>query len=176
MRFTKAVTAMVLLLGTFALAQQVTYDYDKSADFSKYKTYAWSSGTPIKDELNHQRIVEAIDVQLMHKGFRRVEARDNPDVFIAYHVRAEKDLVVNGSSSGFGPYGFGGGRFGSARAHEVTVGTIIIDIVDAQTKATVWRGMAGKDLDPNAKPEKRDKSMTKTAEKLFKNYPPEKKD
>jgi hypothetical protein len=35
----------------------------------------------------------------------------------------------------------------------------------------VWRGTATKDIDVNAKPDKRDKSITKAAEKLFKNYP-----
>jgi len=38
-----------------------------------------------------------------------------------------------------------------------------------------WRGVASKTLDPNAKPDKRQKDMRKGAEKLLKNYPPKKK-
>ena len=46
--------------------------------------------------------------------------------------------------------------------------------MDASTKAIIWRGMASKDIDVKAKPEKREKNINRTAEKLFKNYPPEK--
>jgi hypothetical protein len=36
----------------------------------------------------------------------------------------------------------------------------------------VWRGVVSKTLDPKAKPEKRQKNLTKALTKLFKNYPP----
>jgi hypothetical protein len=47
-------------------------------------------------------------------------------------------------------------------------------MVDAQSKTIVWRGAASKEVDVNAKPEKRDKNITRTAEKLLNNYPPTK--
>jgi len=37
-------TAGLALLGTMALAQSVTYDFDKAADFSGFKTYSWVAG------------------------------------------------------------------------------------------------------------------------------------
>ena len=45
--------------------------------------------------------------------------------------------------------------------------------VDARTKTIVWRGTATKDIDVNANPDKRDKNIAKTTEKLFKSYPPQ---
>jgi hypothetical protein len=39
-------------------------------------------------------------------------------------------------------------------------------------KDLVWRGVVSKTLDPKAKPEKRQKNLTKALTKLFKNYPP----
>jgi hypothetical protein len=39
----------------------------------------------------------------------------------------------------------------------------------------VWRGTASKTLDPKAKPEKKQKNITKAVQKLLKNYPPPKK-
>ena len=35
-----AITGL-LCLGTLALAQEVHFDYDRSANFSAYKTYQW---------------------------------------------------------------------------------------------------------------------------------------
>jgi len=40
----------------------------------------------------------------------------------------------------------------------------------------VWRGVASKTIDPEAKPEKQQKNLTKAVEKMLKKYPPEKKD
>jgi hypothetical protein len=39
----------------------------------------------------------------------------------------------------------------------------------------VWRGAVSKTIDPNAKPDKRQKNIQKAIEKLLKNYPPKKK-
>lgn len=171
---TLATTVAVTLLGTIALAQTVTHDFDRAADFSKYRSYAWVRGTNLDDQLNHSRIVRAVDAQMVSKGLSSVDAGANPDLLVAYHATFDKSLEINGFSSGWGGYRFGGMRSGSARADEITVGTLIIDIVDADTKTIVWRGMATKDLDMNAKPGKRDKSINQATAKLFKNYPPTK--
>jgi hypothetical protein len=66
-------------------------------------------------------------------------------------------------------------RSGTARAEEILVGSLVIDVVDARTRTIVWRGMASKDIDVDASAEKRDKNINKAAEKLFKNYPPKQK-
>jgi hypothetical protein len=165
-------TASVMLLGTIALAQNVTSDFDKSADFSRFKTYTWVRGTNLDDELNHKRIVNAIDTQLASKGFAKVDSSANPDVLVAYHASFDRDLEINGFSSGWGGYRFGAGRSGSARIEEILVGSLAVDIVDAKTKSIVWRGMASKEVDVKASPDKRDKNINRAAQKLFQNYPP----
>jgi hypothetical protein len=163
----------VALLGTMAVAQNVTYDFDKAADFSRFKTYAWVRGTPVNDPLNDTRIVNAIDSQLTSHGFSKVDAAAGPDVLVAYHASFDKDLQINGFSSGWGGYRFGPARSGSARVEEIVVGTLAVDVVDAKTKTIVWRGIATKDIDVKASPEKRDRNIKKATEKLFKNYPPQ---
>lgn len=171
MRKSFVTMVLVALVGTIALAQSVTYDFDKSASFSKFKTYAWVRGTELDDRLNHARIVAAVDTQLLGKGgLMRVEPTANPDLLVAYHASFQRDLQINGS--GWGGYRFGGSRTGTARTEEIVVGTLVVDIVDAHTKTIVWRGIASKDLDPDAKPEKREKNINTAAAKLFKNYPP----
>jgi hypothetical protein len=164
-------TISLMLLGTMALAQSVTYDFDGLADFSKFKKYTWVRGNPVPDELNHRRIVQAIDAQLSLKGLSSVEMSGNPDVLVAYHASFDTDLQISAISTGWGPYRFGGGS-GVARAQEVLTGTLAVDIVDAHTKNLVWRAMASRDLDVDAKPEKRTKGIQKASEKMFKNYPP----
>ena len=173
MRITTVATVIGLaLLGTIALAQNITYDFDRSAPFARSKTYSWVKGTPVNDALNDKRIVSAIDSQLAAKGFTKATESGAADVLVAYHASFDKNLQINGFSSGFGGYRFGGSRTGRATLDQVTVGTIAVDLVDASNKTIVWRGLASGELDPRAKPEKREKNIKKAAAKLFKNYPP----
>jgi Domain of unknown function (DUF4136) len=174
MRIALLIGTASLALATSALAQEVSYDYDKATDFSQIKTYAWAPVGNVSDELNHKRIVDAIDAQLASKGLIRVEAGANPDVTVAYLATLSKDLQINGYATGWAGYRFGPGRSGSARVQGVLVGTLAVQILNAKTNSVVWRGTATKDLDANASPEKRDKNINKAAEKLFKKYPPQK--
>jgi hypothetical protein len=75
---------MVLLLTNFAMAQTVHTDYDRAATFSNYHTYAWSDGTPAKDQLMDQRIRDNIDQQRGAKGLQKVTAPDKADLLVAY--------------------------------------------------------------------------------------------
>src|SRR5262245_58055195 len=169
---TIAAAVFALALSTVANAQTINFDFDKSVSFGGFKTYAWVPGTNVPDQLVHNRLVNAVDVQLALKGMTKVHSDTKPDVLIAYHASFDKDLQITGFGTGWGGYRFGGMRSGQARAEEILVGTMVVDIVDAKTNNIVWRGTATKDIDVNAKPEKRDKNINKTAEKLFKNYPP----
>ena len=174
MRITTFFAAAALVaFGTIAFAQSVTFDFDRSTDFASLRTYAWVRGNRLDDELNHQRILRAVDAQLAMKGLAKIEPSARPDVLVAYHAAFDRDLQINGFASGWGPYRFAS-RSGSARAEEILVGTLVVDVMNAATNAIVWRGMASKDIDVKAGPEKREQNINKAAERLFKNYPPKK--
>jgi hypothetical protein len=161
----------VALLGTIAVAQSVNYDYDRAANFSKFRTYAWIRGTVLQDDLNHARVVRAIDAQLASKGLSRVDGEREADVLVAYHANFDENVQITGFSTGYGLPRFGHAS-GTATAQKIVSGTLIVDLMDAKTRNVVWRGSAERDLDPSAKPDKRDKNINKATEKIFKNYPP----
>ena len=161
---------LAMCLGTIVLAQNIAVDFDKSADFSRFKTYAWVPGTNVPDELNHKRIMRAVEDQLMAKGLAKVDRQSKPDLLVAYHASFDRDLQITGFGGGL-PYRFGGGSL-SARAETIVKGTVVVDLVDAVSQAIVWRATATHDLDLGANAEKRDRNIGKTAEKMFKNYPP----
>jgi hypothetical protein len=174
--------AALVLVPALAIAQKVTYDFDKGTDFTTFKTYALKDGTPVGQPLIDERIVAAIDTQMAAKGFKKDET--NPDVFVVYHVAFDKQKDISTFSSGYGggygPYGWGwGGGMSSTststQVRDILVGTLVVDMADAKGKKVVWRGMGTKEIDTNAKPDKRDKSINKAVEKIFKNYPPKKK-
>ena len=168
----------VVLFGTITFAQSINYDFDKSAQFAAFKTYAWVPGAAVPDRFSHERIVMAVNSQLAQKRLTQVERGDNPDLLVAYHAAFDRNLEITGFSSGWGGFRFptaGGYTSGVARTNQIVTGTLIVDLVDAWTKTIVWRGTASKDINPNAKPEQRDKNINRAADKLFKNYPPQAK-
>lgn len=162
---TGAMVAGLLLSAVTTFAQTIRRDFDRTADFGRFKTYAWVRGTSLDDELNHRRIVHAIDGQLQAKGMRLADANSKPDVLVAYHAALGSDKQIIGQGFRFGPGA-------SARVESILIGTLAVDIIDANTRAIVWRGIASKDLDTGATPEKREKNINKAVEKLFKQYPP----
>jgi Domain of unknown function (DUF4136) len=166
-----------LLAPTLVLAQKVSYDYDKSANFAGFKTYAHKEGTKVGQPLVDDRIVAAIDAQLAAKGLTKAES--DPDVFVVYHIAFDKQKDISTYSSGYGggygPYGWGwGGGMGTSttQVRDILIGTLVIDIADAKQSKLAWRGMATKEVKTQANPEKRDKSINDAMKKIFKNYPP----
>jgi hypothetical protein len=174
-----SIVTLVCLLPALAIAQKVSYDFEKSANFAAYKTYGHKDGTKVGQPLIDDRIDAAIDSALTSKGFTK---SDKPDVFVVYHVAFDKQKDIStyssGYAGGYGAYGWGyGGGMGSTttQVRDILIGTLVIDMADAAKGQLVWRGMGVKEVDTQAKPEKRDKSITNAVNKIFKNYPPKQK-
>ena len=62
---------IALLCATPAFAQQVKSDYDRSADFSQYKTYSWEQ-VQTQNPLWVDRIKTAVNSTLAAKGWTQV--------------------------------------------------------------------------------------------------------
>jgi hypothetical protein len=114
------------------------------------------------------------------RGLKRDDAA--PDVYVVFHVAMDKQQDISAYSTGpmYGGYGYGwGAGWGTTttdvRVRDILVGSLAIDIVDAGHKQVVWRGLGTKEIDPLAKPDKRDKNVLKAVEKIMKNYPPQAK-
>lgn len=177
--------ALLVLIAGSALAQDVTYNFDKNTDFSKFKTYKWVNikGAQKPDALTDKQIKEAIDAELSKKGLTKTDA-DNADLYIGYQpsIGEEKQITTYNTGWGYGP-GWGAGYHGgmsssmsTGQTSTILTGQLVLDMYDSANHDLVWRGIASKTLDPKAKPEKRDKNIQKAAAKLLKNYPPPKND
>ena len=78
--------ALALLLAPAVIvAQKTSYDYEKTANFAAFKTYAHKAGTPVGQQLIDDRIVAAIETQLAAKGLTK--ATGDPDVFVDLEYR-----------------------------------------------------------------------------------------
>ena len=159
--------AFLFLSISFAFGQKVRFDYDKSANFAKYKTFMWIKKplTP-KDPFMQQRIIDSVNAQMMAKGLRLVDS--NADLAVAVNVATQQKQTLNTFYDGFGGWGWGMG--GVETVENYTEGTMVVDFFDTQTKKIVWRGTAEKEI--SSKPQKVTNEAEKAIEKLFKHFPP----
>ena len=161
-------------------------DYDRSVDFSQYKTYGYYSPMGIENpnysSLLGQMFRDAIDVQMKQRGYVK---SDNPDVLFNVSARMQdKTRVTTTSSPGMyggyagGYYGYRGGLYDpwggygygtSTHVSQYTEGTVNIDMVDPRLKRMLWEGVAiGRVNDKNDN--LREDVMTGVAE-MFEGYP-----
>jgi Domain of unknown function (DUF4136) len=177
------VVAALALTPALAMAQKVSYDYDKTANFADYKTYAHKDGTKVGQPLIDDRIAAAIDTEMAAKGLTKSDS--NPDLYVVYHVAFDKQKDIStfstGYGGGYGPYGWGwgggwGGGTSTTQVRDILIGTLVVDMADAKKNQVAWRGMAVKEVNTQANPEKRDKSISNAMKKIFKNYPPKSKE
>ena len=167
----KHITLTILAcVGAVAFAQQVRFDYDRSANFSAYKTYQWMDQKTIDpgDQLLDRDIKRAVDQQLVGKGLQRVN--NGGDLQVSYQGTISQEKQFDGF--GWGPHEWGGWGNGRVTTSTIEVGTLVIELFDSGTRQLVWRGAASKTLDISKDPDKNYQKLEKAMAELFKNYPP----
>ncbi len=167
-----ASVGILLLAATASFAQQVKTDYDRSADFSQYKTYSWEK-VQTEDQLLVDRIKEAVNGALAAKGWTQVPSGGNVAIMAIEMTRNQQTLDT--FYNGFGGGWRWGGGFGNATTtvDNYKVGTLVVDLFDANTKKLVWRGSSSDAL--SNKSDKNIKELDKGVQKMFAHFPPEPK-
>jgi hypothetical protein len=165
----RLITLMVLLTCSIALAK-VTVDWDKTTDFTKFKTYAWGKGTPSTNQLMNERIIAAIDQELAAKGLQKVDDRSTADLVVIYHAAESQQTELNTTDMG-GAWGWRwGGGMSTTTVEKIPQGQLTVDIGDAKTKKVLWMGNASDTL--SDKPEKNTEKIDKAVKDMFKKFPP----
>ena len=170
----------VLLAFVACSTVKIGFDYDKTADFSKYKTYAFSEETmklPV-NQLNLDRLIRAVENQMTVEGFTK---SDKPDVIIDLRAKGEEYQTATATTTGgYGGYGYRYGRWGYGGGFSTTQinydkyveGTLFITMIDKATDKIVWQGTGTKTLDENTSAEKREQNINYAVTQIFSNYPP----
>jgi len=161
------VALVALAVGGCGGNMKVATDYDRSANFAPLKSYSWREGTPLPNPLMSGRVVAAVDRELAAKGFTKVES--GGDVNVTYHASADKEVDIQSFNTG-GPYACYGGCSTSTTVTHVTVGTIIVDIVDAKTDKMLWRGSASDTVSDD--PSRNEQKINDGVKMMFAGFPP----
>jgi len=165
-----------------ATAQDVRYNFDKTTDFARFKTYKWVAlkDAAKVDDLRDKQIKQAIDSELAAKGLQKVDD-DSANLFVAYQagIGQEKQFTSYNTAWGYGGgwyrggwYAPGGSSTTTGQTSTIYTGQLVVDMYDSANHDLVWRGLATKTIDVDAKPDKQEKNLSKAVKKLLKNYPP----
>jgi Domain of unknown function (DUF4136) len=188
MRMRGGLAIMLLCLAAKGgLAQKAETQFDRSTDFSRYKTYAWreynllTQQNPQNEKLIEHSLVDAVNARLRADGL--TETASNPDFYLSYH----------------GGSGMTEGQSGSAmKPHEVsnpsTMGTtfttntipgsipnvwvemhgaVVFEVTDAKSNAVVWSSTVSKKIKkPGHMPNDLDQQTAKIAQVAFRKFPP----
>ncbi len=160
---------------------RVSADYDPAADFSALRTYSWLPEETAEladpragNQLVSERVTEAIERELGNLGFEKVDADGDIAVGFTISVRRGVDVVSEPVYFGrWGPNCGGGLGFSeSTRVYEYEEGSLLIDFVDAEANALIWRGTGSSRLRDNQTPEESTERINKTVAKVLAQFPP----
>jgi hypothetical protein len=177
------VSILVSLVGTSAAGEKIHVNYDKSLDFTKFKTYGWAPHGAVAHPMLALDLVGAIEQELNSRGMTKVAT--NPDIIIAVYgaVDSEVSMTSNNpiynATGGIPPFDpsmtspgnslYWDGYYGNSTV-VVYPGQLVVDLVDFKNKKLVWRAVAKEAVSPN-NPDKLESEVNNTITKMFKDYP-----
>jgi hypothetical protein len=158
-------------------AQKVKVEYDKTTDFSKFKTYAWVPGTPVFDPQLDAYIRNSVIDMLRHIGMSEAPV-NAADLLVTYHAAVGTDLSVG---TALDPtYAATGGTpmpghsvwetAGGAAPTHVSKGSLAFEILDRAANRPIWTGIAKQTVGDTQ--HERWKQVQKALDKLFRSFPP----
>lgn len=159
-----------VLLMTSCTSVRVASDYDKAADFISYKTFAFFKTGIDKAEisdLDKRRILRAVEVELIAKGFTKSE---NPDLLVSIFTKSREKINIH---NGFGSYGYGWGWspwYYNGQVSSSTEGSLYIDLIDANKKELVWQGIGKGYISQSMK--QKEERIKEFVMKIMEKYPP----
>ena len=159
-----------VLLMTSCTSVRVASDYDKAADFNSYKTFAFYKTGIDKAEisdLDKRRILRAVEVELIAKGFTKSE---NPDLLVSIFTKSREKINIH---NGFGSYGYGWGWspwYYNSQVSSSIEGSLYIDLIDANNKELVWQGVGKGYISQSMK--QKEERIKEFVMKIIEKYPP----
>jgi hypothetical protein len=156
----------------------VATDYEPSFDFTELETFAWLPEPPrpaghalIDSPLFGARVREAVNAELARRGYRKAELAD-ADFLLQYYASTKTVTKIDTVHR----YHYGrrwhGTGYTDTTVREYDRGSLVLDIVDAESRELVWRGVGEARLYENRTPEERSERMREAVESILDEFPP----
>ena len=167
---------LVLLLGACSSNYVPETDQSSSYDFSKIETYSVIGDEQLKNpmlsDIDRARFDAAIDISMQQHNIEEVSP-EQADVLVSYFVVTKDKVKVNSSySGGYASscyrcgYGYGGGVT-HINTRNYVEGTLVLDIIDNDSKLSIYRSTLTKPLKSYETAEERQQAMNKAVSDMM---------
>ena len=159
---------IIILSVSCAPTVKVTTDYDRSANFSAYKTFTVDNFPTNVNDLNARRIFNSIRGEMIKKGY--TETDNNPDLVVnVISILKDKKYISATNNGAYGPFGFWAGDNTIARVYDYKDGSLIIDVVDIKTNRLLWEGKGNAEI--MQQPKDPDEAIGNAVAKIMNTFP-----
>nr|WP_321224968.1 DUF4136 domain-containing protein [uncultured Psychroserpens sp.] len=165
---------LAVMLLTSCSSIRVNYDYEKTRDFTQYKTYNYFSNVNTgMSELDSNRLFKALDDAMQSRGYILSET---PDFLV--DIKSSEFQQQQNNNVGVG-LGGGGRNVGGGISIGLPIGQaklgreIVFDFVDEDNNQLFWQAVTESNYKPNASPEKREANFIALVNKVLEGFPPE---
>jgi hypothetical protein len=181
-----SLVVIVLMFMGACSSISVVSDYDKTVDFTKFKTYSYYGWANNSDALlspfDKERIEKAFGAEFAARGLTFV--KEGGDLTVALFIHTEQKQQTTATTTGMGGmYGGYGGYYGygpgwgwgggmsttSVNTYDYTVGTLVCDVFDTKDKKLIWEGSGSGEIDDN--PSTREDNIPKAVGQIMAQYP-----
>jgi len=163
---------------------RITSDFDKEADFTKYKDFhylGWAQHSDqIINDLDKARIENAFANEFAKRGIKFVD-QSEADATVSLFIVVDQKTSTTAYTDHYGGMGYGygypawgwGGGMSTTRYQEYDYldGTLVVDVFDAESKKLVWQGVASGTINENTK--SREERINRVAASIMDQYPVE---
>ncbi len=176
----KRVSIVIVLAGLMtaaAFSAKIKSDYDKSIDFSSYRTYAWGKNTQPTRVAAGLFISAAINTALESRGLQQANI-DEADIVVAYAAAGDQMMsfgVVDPSYAAIGGQPLPGSTVWTTGTNSPTggsfvrKGSLVIDIYDRRQQKLIWTAVATDTIQD--KPDKAINQINNMVAEMFSRYP-----
>ncbi len=192
-KYTTILVIPLILFLVFGMSScsslKISASYDKSVDFSQYKTiefYGWAKESDkLLNGLDKTHIEDAFAQEFAKRGLKLVRSDGDLVVTLFIVIEDKSETVATTSNMGYGGYygsyyGYGPGWGWGPTYTTTTVntynykqGTLICDVYDKADERLIWEGIASKTIDDD--PGTRERNIPKIVALLMKKFPVEPK-
>lgn len=176
-----ALLLLVVLLAGCATGPRITTDTDPSADFARYRTFAFYEPLAVETKgyatPSSKRMRSAARREMEARGYVYDEAKPDLLVNINAYINERQDVISTPQLQFRTYYNY---RYNSyvqsaywtdrTDVYNYTEGTLNIDLVDSLAKQLVWEGVAVGRM-ANTKPTQRDARIDGAIAEIFAQYP-----
>ena len=158
----------------------VQHRFEPGTPFASYHSFQWMQGlettpeeqaTPEIDENMDQLIRSKITQELNNKNFNE-SSSEKADFLINYRFITQDRVAISQKDEAFRNLNYRYPRSMEVESYSYRTGSLILDVIDPNSREVVWQGNVYGFMDVHTDPKKQEQRLEKAVRLLLADFPP----